>query len=77
MLGVPFMCSSDLLDNKVQSTMSTTDEPECTCEHDINIAVGVQAAILLILLVVAIIGWVCTYCILMRKLRKSVRNNSR
>ena len=43
----------------------------------INIVVGVLAAILLILLVVAITGWVCTYRIMKKKLKQSVKNNSR
>ena len=41
------------------------------------IVVGVLAAILLILLVVAITGWVCTYWILKKKLKQIVKNNSR
>ena len=41
------------------------------------IVVGVLAAILLILLGVAITGWVCTYCILKKKLKQSVKTNSR
>ena len=66
-----FMCSNSLC----QSTTSTPDQmcdPECAA-----IVLGVLAAILLILLVVAITGWVCTYCILMKKLKQSVKNNSR
>ena len=52
-----------------------TNELDSACVA--AIVVGVLAAILLILLVVAITGWVCTYRILMKKLRKSVKNNSR
>ena len=80
MPGVPLICN--LSNNEHFSTTSTIKqlcEQECECVHEAihinNIVVGVLGAILLILLVVAITGWVCTYWILMKKLRKSVKNN--
>ena len=74
------MCSND---DVCRSTMIKTCEQECRCIHEATtirnnfIVLGVLAAILLILLVVAITGWVCTYWILKKKLKQSMKNNSR
>ena len=61
-----------------KSNTSITDQMcDQECVTAALIAVGVLAAILLILLGVAITGWVCTYWIMKKKLKQSVKNNSR
>ena len=57
---------------------NNSSDNECPSHMSIAaIVVGVLAAILLILLGVAITGWVCTYSILKKKLKQSVKTNSR
>ena len=75
MLEVCFMYNDS--DNTCCKSNTSGSDQMCDPNCVAAIAVGVLAAILLILLVVAITGWVCTYMMLMKKLRQSMKNNSR
>ena len=58
---------------KVNQCQTSDLESACVAA----IVLGVLAAILLILLGVAITGWVCTYWTLKKKLKQNVKNNPR
>ena len=75
MLEVCFICN-DSVNVCCQSNTSNSDQM-CNLERVAAIVLGVLAAILLILLGVAITGWVYTYWIMKKKIKQSVKNNSR